>query len=56
MEALDAFPRKIGESAIELASWFLTRMLGLDRHLRISVGTWGDLQRLLAVVRNFRAA
>jgi flavin-dependent dehydrogenase len=27
------FDRKVGESAIELASWFLTRKLGLDRHL-----------------------
>ncbi len=27
------FDRKVGESAIELASWFLTRRLGLDRHL-----------------------
>ena len=27
------FDRKVGESAIELASWFMTRKLGLDRHL-----------------------
>ena len=27
------FDRKVGESAIELAAWFLTRKLGLDRHL-----------------------
>ncbi len=30
-----AFDRKVGESAIELSSWFLTRKLGLDRHLAI---------------------
>jgi len=30
-----AFDRKVGESAIELASWFLTRKLGLDRHLAV---------------------
>ena len=28
-----AFDRKVGESSIELAAWFLTRKLGLDRHL-----------------------
>jgi len=27
------FDRKVGESAIELAAWFMTRKLGLDRHL-----------------------
>jgi flavin-dependent dehydrogenase len=27
------FDRKVGESAIELSAWFLTRKLGLDRHL-----------------------
>jgi flavin-dependent dehydrogenase len=27
------FDRKVGESSIELAAWFLTRKLGLDRHL-----------------------
>ena len=27
--------RKVGESAIELSSWFLTRVLGLDRHLTL---------------------
>ena len=27
------FDRKVGESVIELGSWFLTRKLGLDRHL-----------------------
>jgi flavin-dependent dehydrogenase len=30
-----AFDRKVGESAIELSSWFLTRKLGLDRHLAV---------------------
>jgi flavin-dependent dehydrogenase len=29
------FDRKVGESAIELASWFMTRKLGLDRHLAV---------------------
>jgi len=29
------FDRKVGESAIELSSWFLTRKLGLDRHLAV---------------------
>jgi len=33
VESRDSFDRKVGESAIELSSWFLTRMLGLDRHL-----------------------
>ena len=33
IEKNPAFDRKVGESAIELASWFLTRKLGLDRHL-----------------------
>lgn len=28
-----AFDRKVGESSIELAAWFMTRKLGLDRHL-----------------------
>jgi flavin-dependent dehydrogenase len=27
------FDRKVGESSIELAAWFMTRKLGLDRHL-----------------------
>jgi flavin-dependent dehydrogenase len=30
-----AFGRKVGESAIELSSWFLMRVLGLDRHLAV---------------------
>jgi len=33
VEAARSFPRKVGESAIEISSWFLTRVLGLDRHL-----------------------
>jgi flavin-dependent dehydrogenase len=33
VERREAFDRKVGESAIELSSWFLTRVLGLDRHL-----------------------
>ncbi len=33
VERKAAFDRKVGESAIELSSWFLTRGLGLDRHL-----------------------
>ena len=33
IEKKPAFDRKVGESAIELASWFMTRKLGLDRHL-----------------------
>ena len=28
-----AFDRKVGESSIELAAWFMSRKLGLDRHL-----------------------
>lgn len=35
IEKKTAFDRKVGESAIELSSWFLTRKLGLDRHLAI---------------------
>jgi len=33
IEKKPAFDRKVGESAIELAAWFMTRKLGLDRHL-----------------------
>jgi flavin-dependent dehydrogenase len=33
IEKKTEFDRKVGESAIELASWFMTRKLGLDRHL-----------------------
>ena len=33
IEAKPVFDRKVGESVIELGSWFLTRKLGLDRHL-----------------------
>ncbi len=33
IERKAAFDRKVGESAIELGSWFMTRKLGLDRHL-----------------------
>jgi flavin-dependent dehydrogenase len=33
VEASRTFPRKVGESAIEISSWFLTRVLGLDRHM-----------------------
>jgi len=33
IERKAVFDRKVGESAIELASWFMTRKLGLDRHL-----------------------
>jgi len=33
IEKKTAFDRKVGESAIELAAWFMTRKLGLDRHL-----------------------
>src|SRR5262245_37684440 len=35
IEQKSAFDWKVGESAIELSSWFLTRMLRLDRHLAI---------------------
>jgi flavin-dependent dehydrogenase len=35
IERKEAFDRKVGESAIELAAWFLTRKLGLDRHLAV---------------------
>lgn len=30
-----AFDRKVGESAIEVSAWFMTRMLGLSRHLSL---------------------
>ncbi len=33
IETKPVFDRKVGESVIELGSWFLTRKLGLDRHL-----------------------
>jgi flavin-dependent dehydrogenase len=33
VERRETFDRKVGESAIELSSWFLTRVLGIDRHL-----------------------
>ncbi len=33
IEPKPVFDRKVGESVIELGSWFLTRKLGLDRHL-----------------------
>jgi flavin-dependent dehydrogenase len=33
IERKPVFDRKVGESAIELSSWFMTRKLGLDRHL-----------------------
>jgi flavin-dependent dehydrogenase len=33
IEKNPAFDRKVGESAIELSAWFMTRKLGLDRHL-----------------------
>jgi flavin-dependent dehydrogenase len=33
VEKKAAFDRKVGESSIELSAWFLTRKLGLDRHL-----------------------
>jgi flavin-dependent dehydrogenase len=33
VEKKASFDRKVGESVIELGSWFLTRKLGLDRHL-----------------------
>lgn len=33
IEKKPVFDRKVGESVIELGSWFLTRKLGLDRHL-----------------------
>ena len=35
VEAKSAFDKKVGESAIELSSWFLTQVLGLDRHLAL---------------------
>lgn len=35
VERKERFDRKVGESAIELASWFLTRTLRLDRHLAL---------------------
>ncbi|HKY31564.1 MAG TPA: NAD(P)/FAD-dependent oxidoreductase [Candidatus Polarisedimenticolia bacterium] len=35
VESKAVFDRKVGESAIELSSWFLTRVLGLDRHLAV---------------------
>ncbi len=35
IETKPVFDRKVGESVIELGSWFLTRKLGLDRHLAI---------------------
>lgn len=35
VESRPSFGRKVGESAIELSSWFLTRVLSLDRHLAI---------------------
>lgn len=35
IEAKDRFDLKVGESAVELSSWFLTRVLRLDRHLAI---------------------
>ena len=33
IERKPGFDRKVGESAIELSAWFMTRKLGLDRHL-----------------------
>lgn len=33
VERRETFDRKVGESAIEVSSWFMTRVLGLDRHL-----------------------
>ncbi|MGH9868683.1 MAG: NAD(P)/FAD-dependent oxidoreductase [Candidatus Polarisedimenticolia bacterium] len=33
VEKREAFDRKVGESAIELSTWFLTRVLRLDRHM-----------------------
>ena len=33
IERKEEFDRKVGESAIELSAWFMTRKLGLDRHL-----------------------
>ena len=35
IEKKSAFDRKVGESVIELGAWFLTRKLGLDRHLAV---------------------
>ena len=35
IESSTEFPRKVGESATELSTWFLTRVLGLDRHLAV---------------------
>src|SRR5262245_17922831 len=35
VEGSDEFPRKVGESAVELSSWFLTRILSLDRHMTL---------------------
>lgn len=35
VEKETAFDRKVGESAIEVSSWFMTRVLGLSRHLSI---------------------
>jgi len=35
VERSPAFDRKVGESAIELSSWFLLHVLGLDRHLAL---------------------
>ncbi len=35
VESRTAFDRKVGESAIELSSWFLMRVLDLDRHLAV---------------------
>jgi len=35
VERRAAFDRKVGESCIELSSWFLTRMLGLDHYLNM---------------------
>ncbi len=35
IDSKSAFDRKVGESAIELSSWFLTHGLGLDRHLAL---------------------
>lgn len=35
VESNPSFDRKVGESAIELSSWFLMRVLGLDRHLAV---------------------
>ena len=33
IEKTEAFDRKVGESTVELSSWFITRMLKLHRHL-----------------------